>query len=142
MKKKDFFVPKGKKEYKKYLSSSSWRKLRNTVLFVFGYQCVFCGDKKYLNVLHLRYYKKMYNPDSSLYKKIRWLTVVCKYCHANIHEISKKENLEEYKATKRYSSLMKYPRFRMPVRKLKKKLREYKEQGGDRAAGNEPQPVA
>lgn len=68
-----------KEEYRIYLQSDHWKKLRLLKISQVGYKCQDCGVQKNIQVHHIRY-KKIYNV------KTNDLRVLCRDCHIKYHE--------------------------------------------------------
>ena len=88
-------------DYKEYLTSEVWKKKRNKIIKERG-ECELCGEKKRLEVHHLRY---RYKSGKSILGREREtdLVVLCWYCHNRLHEVYGrgasfgKEEIEKFK---------------------------------------------
>lgn len=69
-------------EYREYLKSDSWAKLRDLVRKRANYKCELCGYQLF-DVHHIKYPKNGYENDS-----IENLVGVCRRCHDILHGIS------------------------------------------------------
>jgi 5-methylcytosine-specific restriction endonuclease McrA len=71
-------------EYKKYLKSEKWQKLRKSVFSERGKKCEICSKSKWLHLHHLTY-ERIFNelPED--------LQVLCRTCHEKAHGITAKK---------------------------------------------------
>ena len=76
--------------YSKYLYSTHWRSLRETILKQRNYRCQNCGSKSDLNVHHRNY--------ECLYKETgEDLDVLCSTCHKKSHFSKRNKKRKKYK---------------------------------------------
>lgn len=66
-------------KYAIYILSKSWRARCYSFMKRYGKVCVACGEKKNLHVHHMTYRNLGREKDEEL-------AVLCKYCHAELHE--------------------------------------------------------
>ena len=67
-------------DYKKYILSSEFRKLRNKILNERGYNCERCSSSKNLQLHHLTYQRLGLELENDL-------IILCQKCHKEIHHI-------------------------------------------------------
>lgn len=70
---------KRKIEYKEYLNSEHWKKIRVKALERAGNRCQLCSSKNNLNVHHNTYVNRGH-------EDLKDLVVLCKECHAKFHD--------------------------------------------------------
>jgi len=75
--------------YRTYLNSKQWKKLRQSARFRAGNQCEMCKEGGAEHVHHIRYPKRFKDDH------IDNLVVVCKNCHEKLHGIRKTMDFEE-----------------------------------------------
>lgn len=70
-------------EYKKYLRSEKWQKIRKSVFSARGKKCEICSKSKWLHIHHLTY-ERIFNelPED--------LQILCRTCHEKAHGITNK----------------------------------------------------
>lgn len=68
------------KEYRQYLNSPEWKKLRESFISHKGSKCEKCGSESNLQVHHL-HYKNIFK------EKFEDLMVLCKSCHRKEHKL-------------------------------------------------------
>jgi len=73
--------------YKSYLKSNKWKKLRETKLKLAGYKCEKCGSTDNLH-LHHKTYKRLYK------EHLKDLIVLCEICHKEEHGLLTEEEIE------------------------------------------------
>ena len=76
----------GFKNYKEYLKSDIWKKLREEILKRDNYKCVICGEKA-INVHHKNYHYKVL-----IGIKKEYLVPLCRNCHKKIEFEGKQKN--------------------------------------------------
>lgn len=76
---KTIFVKKTFPNYKAYLMSKDWERLRNQKLSAVGSTCQICNSPDNLHIHH-RTYKRIYN------ERLNDLTVLCGSCHLLFHQ--------------------------------------------------------
>lgn len=103
------------KQYKEYLKSEKWQKLRKTVFSERGKKCELCLSSKNLHIHHLTY-ERIFNED------LKDLQVLCRKCHESTHNITKKVKSKKTKI----SLAQKVARKRKAKRKAKKRLGVYR----------------
>jgi 5-methylcytosine-specific restriction endonuclease McrA len=79
--------------YREYLKSELWKKIRASVLAQ-NRVCLKCGGKKYLQIHHRKYTKANLSG-----KNIKHLIVLCKKCHRKVTSIENLGQLTAIKAT-------------------------------------------
>jgi 5-methylcytosine-specific restriction protein A len=72
-------------EYREYMNSPAWRKLRKRVLVRDRYQCQTCGHISPHNDVHHKTYIRF---KAEL---MRDLVTMCRYCHERLHERLERE---------------------------------------------------
>jgi len=83
----------GKRKYKSHLKSKHWKEIRE---FFKGKPCTKCNSKENINIHHLtyRFLGTKKERDSCI--------PLCKYCHKDVHEYAKAEDLSLMVATKEF----------------------------------------
>lgn len=66
-------------DFNTYLKSTMWKGTRERILERDGYQCVFCGSAKNLQVHHVTYKNIPFEEDDDL-------MTVCESCHRKLHK--------------------------------------------------------
>lgn len=66
------------KNYKEYLTSDEWQRLRNLKLKQAEHKCQLCNSPEHLQIHH-RTYQRLYKED------LNDLTVLCGSCHSKFH---------------------------------------------------------
>lgn len=66
-------------DYKEYLNSDNWRKIKSKALDYYGNSCVLCGVNTNISVHH-RNYKNLYK------ETVFDLVVLCNRCHKFVHQ--------------------------------------------------------
>lgn len=76
-------------EYKEYLRSDTWQKLRSKRLLIDQYKCQRCGSPFHLQVHHIRYVQYL-----GLEDPYRDLITLCESCHESIEEEKRRHKQE------------------------------------------------
>ena len=69
---------KDKEEYKQYLNSPHWQKIRQAVFKEYGHRCDHCGSSKNLHIHHITY-------EHLGEEEISDLVPLCEDCHKRLH---------------------------------------------------------
>ena len=80
--------------YKQYLKTPHWQSVRKHFE---GKSCLKCGEKFNIHIHHVSY-----NNRGNYKKEINDCIPLCKYCHYELHDFAKDENLSIEIATKEY----------------------------------------
>ena len=102
------------KDYKEYLKSEKWQKIRKTAFSQRGKKCEVCQSVKSLHIHHLTY-------DRIFNESLSDLQILCRKCHEKVHDIQKKVNRKKSKL----SLAQKVARRKKIKRKAKKRLGIY-----------------
>ncbi len=87
--------------YYEYMQSEEWRKKQDNLIYVYKYRkCLFCSSKINIHCHHLTYEHFGDERDNEI-------IFLCKKCHDNVHEYSRKYNTTVYIATVRISKVLK-----------------------------------
>lgn len=78
-----------KEQYKEYLRSEHWQKIRGDI-YEARKRCEFCGGKKWLNIHHLSYERLGNELPTDL-------VVLCKLCHFSFHNGNIPKNFLQWK---------------------------------------------
>ena len=91
------------REYKEYLTSLAWIRLRNRALSRSGHTCEFigCGSRRNLQVHHLHYYTLYHESDDDL-------LVTCPFHHGFYDWIRKNNLVPSYQVRDLYSEQLDY----------------------------------
>lgn len=82
----------GFKDYKEYLKSDIWKRIRTEVLTKRKFKCFYCKEKA-TEVHHLRYTRPVLMGEGNYY--LGGLVALCRNCHQNISDFAKKEKIHE-----------------------------------------------
>jgi len=101
-------------EYKQYLKSEKWQKVRKTLFLERGKKCELCLSSKNLHIHHLTY-ERIFN------EQLIDLQILCRKCHEKAHDIHKKVKSKKPKI----SLAQKVARKKKAKKKAKKRLGIY-----------------
>ena len=74
------FVNDYKRNYRQYLETNHWQRMRNMKLKEVGYKCQLCGKVDEILHVHHNTYERIGNED------MNDLIVLCKHCHMKFHD--------------------------------------------------------
>lgn len=83
-------------DYKEYLKSDEWQRVRNKLLAnPYSSNCYFC-DAKRIDFHHVTYLKM---------DRGKYILPVCRECHTKIHRYENEKDITIYKATTRWANV-------------------------------------
>lgn len=92
----------GYETYKDYLQSKTWKSISRFVRDLHQNECQICGSIYELQAHHLEY-KPATIFGGSRYKLNKFMTLLCKRCHEEVHKLQHEQNLTITQATKKHA---------------------------------------
>lgn len=89
-------------DYREYLKSYEWQNKRRYALYMAGYRCEHCKEKKKKLSVHHKHYETLFH------ERLQDVVVLCSDCHANADTLREYNSSHETYAYKIYGSGWEY----------------------------------